>query len=52
MSWCQLSDCYRIKGKNDQAIAAAFEAMQEIPEWNLNDGNDDDPWGEIDKDYD
>lgn len=33
MSWCQLSDCYRMQGKYDQAIAAAFEALQERPDY-------------------
>lgn len=32
-SWCQLSDCYRQKEKEDMAIAACFEAMQERPEY-------------------
>lgn len=33
MSWCQLSDCYRLKGNNEQAIAAAFEALSERPDY-------------------
>lgn len=33
MSWCQLSDCYRLKGDNDGAIAAAFEGLQERPDY-------------------
>lgn len=33
MSWCQLSDCYRHKGNNEQAIAAAFEALSERPDY-------------------
>jgi glycosyltransferase involved in cell wall biosynthesis len=33
MSWCQLADCYRQKEKEDMAIAACFEAMQECPEF-------------------
>lgn len=32
-SWCQLSDCYRQKGNNEQAIAAAFEALSERPDY-------------------
>ena len=33
MSWCQLSDCYRLKGDNDKAIACAFEALSERPDY-------------------
>lgn len=32
-SWCMLADAYRIKGNNDQAIAAAFEALSERPDY-------------------
>lgn len=33
MSWCQMSDCYRQLGKNEQAISCAFEALQERPDY-------------------
>ena len=33
MSWCQLSDCYRLKGDNPKAISAAFEALSERPDY-------------------
>lgn len=32
-SWCQLSDCYRQKGDNEKAKAAAFEALAERPDY-------------------
>ena len=32
-SWCSLSDCYRRLGKHDQALAAAFEALEERPDY-------------------
>jgi len=32
-SWCQLSDLYRLKEKYDLAIASAFEALQERPDY-------------------
>ena len=33
MSWCQLADCYKQLGKNEEAIAAAFEALRERPDY-------------------
>lgn len=33
MSWCQLADCYLHKENFDQATAAAFEALQECPDY-------------------
>ena len=33
MSWCQLSDCYRQKENNEQAIGAALEALIERPDY-------------------
>jgi len=33
MSWCQLSDAYRHIGNDEQAKAAAFEALAERPEY-------------------